>query len=136
MGVFLYDLIRATRRGRLALLRTAYALALLAALGGVYVNWFPGRLTAAGPFAPGPALRFGGVVPWLLFTCFGLMASSLVSLSGLSLFCSARARTVTGAVTATYGIAAAFYIVTALVVCAQVVNPFVLTAVVVLFPPD
>ena len=29
MGVFLYDLIRATRRGRLALLRTTYALVLL-----------------------------------------------------------------------------------------------------------
>src|SRR4029079_14412052 len=55
MGVFLYDLIRATRRGRLALLRAVYALIMLAALCGVYVRWFPGRFTVAGLFEPGPA---------------------------------------------------------------------------------
>jgi len=41
MAVFFYDLLRTTRRGRVALLRTLYALALLAALYGGYARWFP-----------------------------------------------------------------------------------------------
>src|SRR5215213_268945 len=44
MFVFLYDLVRTTRRGRAAVLRTAYALALLVALGGLFSRWFPGAL--------------------------------------------------------------------------------------------
>jgi ABC-type transport system involved in multi-copper enzyme maturation permease subunit len=56
MGVFVHDLRRTTRRGRVALLRGAYGLTLLVALAGVYVSWFPGRLTLAGLFAPGPEL--------------------------------------------------------------------------------
>src|SRR5437763_12271411 len=44
MAVFFYDLLRTTRRGRVILLRTVYALALLVALGGVFLRWFPGRL--------------------------------------------------------------------------------------------
>ena len=40
MAVFLYDLLRTSRRGRVALFRTLYALALLAALYSVYARWF------------------------------------------------------------------------------------------------
>src|SRR4051812_9475335 len=40
MAVFFYDLLRTTRRGRVALLRVIYALALLAALYSVYARWF------------------------------------------------------------------------------------------------
>src|SRR5207248_3992660 len=41
MAVFFYDLLRTTRRGRVALIRSIYALALLAALYSVYAEWFP-----------------------------------------------------------------------------------------------
>jgi ABC-type transport system involved in multi-copper enzyme maturation permease subunit len=41
MAVFFYDLLRTTRRGRLALLRSAYALILLVALYSLYAQWFP-----------------------------------------------------------------------------------------------
>ena len=41
MDVFIYDLLRTTRRGRVALVRTVYALALLAALYSLYARWFP-----------------------------------------------------------------------------------------------
>src|SRR4051812_37215347 len=51
MSVFRHDLVRTTRRGRAALLRTAYALALLAALGGLFVRWFPGGLAPDRLFA-------------------------------------------------------------------------------------
>lgn len=44
MTVFRYDLVRTTRRGRAAVLRAAYGLALLVALGGVFARWFPGSL--------------------------------------------------------------------------------------------
>jgi ABC-type transport system involved in multi-copper enzyme maturation permease subunit len=56
MAVFFYDLLRTTRRGRVALMRTAYGLALLVALGSVFLRWFPGRLTVADAFAPGEPL--------------------------------------------------------------------------------
>jgi ABC-type transport system involved in multi-copper enzyme maturation permease subunit len=52
MTVFLYDLIQTTRRGRVAALRTGYALALLVALGGAFVARFPGSLAADRLFAP------------------------------------------------------------------------------------
>jgi ABC-type transport system involved in multi-copper enzyme maturation permease subunit len=45
MGVFLYDLRRATRSGRPALLRVGYALILLAALGGLFARRFPAAST-------------------------------------------------------------------------------------------
>jgi ABC-type transport system involved in multi-copper enzyme maturation permease subunit len=41
MAVFFYDLLRTTRRGHAVVLRTAYALVLLAALGWSYVQWLP-----------------------------------------------------------------------------------------------
>src|SRR4051812_45719234 len=44
MTVFFLDLLRTARRGRPALLRALYALALLAALGGLFVRSFPGAL--------------------------------------------------------------------------------------------
>src|SRR4051794_36694525 len=48
MGVFLYDLRRTPRRGRPALIRATYGLALLVALGGIYVSWTgPVRTMAA-----------------------------------------------------------------------------------------
>ncbi|HEY1381141.1 MAG TPA: ABC transporter permease [Gemmataceae bacterium] len=63
MSVFRYDLVRTARRGRSALVRTAYALALLVALGGLFVRWFPGglapdRLFADATLAPGATGRF------------------------------------------------------------------------------
>jgi ABC-type transport system involved in multi-copper enzyme maturation permease subunit len=51
MSVFRYDLVRTTRRGRASLLRTVYALALLVALGGLFVRWFPGSLAPDRLFA-------------------------------------------------------------------------------------
>src|SRR5690242_8570552 len=44
MTVFLLDLRRTARRGRPAALRAVYALALLAALGGLFVRSFPAAL--------------------------------------------------------------------------------------------
>jgi ABC-type transport system involved in multi-copper enzyme maturation permease subunit len=63
MSVFRYDLVRTTRRGRAAVLRTAYALALLVALGGAYVKCFPGglapdRLLTSTIGTPGESARF------------------------------------------------------------------------------
>jgi ABC-type transport system involved in multi-copper enzyme maturation permease subunit len=52
MTTFLYDLIRTTRRGRTAALRTAYAVVLLVALGGAFVARFPGSLAPDRFFAP------------------------------------------------------------------------------------
>src|SRR5262249_11370707 len=55
MEVFLFDLLRTTRRGRPAFLRGLYGLVLLAALGGVFLRWFgPGQLAPGRLFAPGP----------------------------------------------------------------------------------
>jgi ABC-type transport system involved in multi-copper enzyme maturation permease subunit len=57
MEVFLFDLLRTTRRGRLVLVRGGYALALLAAIGNVFVDWFGWSQLALGQwFTPGPAV--------------------------------------------------------------------------------
>jgi ABC-type transport system involved in multi-copper enzyme maturation permease subunit len=52
--LFFYELIRLARRGRSTLLRTCYALALLAGLYLVYTSRFPQHDLLARPFAPGP----------------------------------------------------------------------------------
>src|SRR6478672_4556107 len=52
MGVFVTDLRRTTRRGRPALLRAAYGLALLAALGGLFARQFPAGLSMEPPVVP------------------------------------------------------------------------------------
>ncbi len=57
MSVFWYDLIRTTRRGRAAALRTAYAIVLLVVLGGAFVHQFPGSLSLERLFAPVTADR-------------------------------------------------------------------------------
>jgi ABC-type transport system involved in multi-copper enzyme maturation permease subunit len=60
MAVFLFDLLRTTRRGRLALVRGLYGLALLAALGAVFLRWFGLDSLAAGRlFAAESALGTG-----------------------------------------------------------------------------
>ena len=57
MEVFLFDLLRTTRRGRLVLVRGGYALALLAAVGNVFARWFGWDQLAPGRwFTPGPAV--------------------------------------------------------------------------------
>ncbi len=45
MAVFFYDLLRGSRRGRLAALRAGYALALLIALASLFARRFPGALS-------------------------------------------------------------------------------------------
>jgi ABC-type transport system involved in multi-copper enzyme maturation permease subunit len=52
MDVFWYDLIRTTRRGHTAALRTAYVVVLFVALGGAFVARFPGSLAANRLFVP------------------------------------------------------------------------------------
>jgi ABC-type Na+ efflux pump permease subunit len=58
MSVFIADWRRTTRRGRPALLRAGYAVALLVGLGGVFVHWFgikhlaPGQLFVTGSDLP------------------------------------------------------------------------------------
>src|SRR3954470_23033174 len=57
MIVFWYELLRTSRRGRPALVRGLYALALLSALGTVFVRWFgPGPLALDQVLAIGPRL--------------------------------------------------------------------------------
>src|SRR5436305_10531815 len=48
MAVFFYDLLRTTRRGRIALLRIVYAAALLVALANLHAQWFPDGRVAGG----------------------------------------------------------------------------------------
>jgi ABC-type transport system involved in multi-copper enzyme maturation permease subunit len=58
MGVFLYELRRTTRRGRPALIRSAYGVVLLFALGSVFLSWFgPARLMSAQLSTPWPEVR-------------------------------------------------------------------------------
>jgi ABC-type transport system involved in multi-copper enzyme maturation permease subunit len=58
MAVFFYDLLRTTRRGRVALFRTLYALALLAALYSVYARWFSRDKAAMDALPPSAMARF------------------------------------------------------------------------------
>jgi ABC-type transport system involved in multi-copper enzyme maturation permease subunit len=195
MGVFLFDLRRTTRRGRLALIRGGYGLALLVALGGT----FPGPSSGFGPadlarlaeqftaaflvvqlgavflltpaYAAGAVaeerqrrtlddllvtdlssgaivlgklaarwlhvaaalftglpvlslmLCWGGVDPLRLAAGFIVAALTALSLAALGLFYSVRARTVSGAVAATYLAAALFCTFTSCVPLAWLVNP-------------
>jgi ABC-type transport system involved in multi-copper enzyme maturation permease subunit len=59
MAVFFYDLLRTTRRGRVVLLRTIYALVLLIALHKLHQNWSLESLVVVGPMQSATGLEFG-----------------------------------------------------------------------------
>jgi ABC-type transport system involved in multi-copper enzyme maturation permease subunit len=54
MGVFYYDLLRLSRRGRMVLLRAVYGVVLLLALGAVFVTAFPDQLGFTSGFSRQP----------------------------------------------------------------------------------
>lgn len=58
MAVFFYDLLRSTRRGRVALLRSVYALVLFLALYSLYARWFPQGVPATGRVSASEMARF------------------------------------------------------------------------------
>jgi ABC-type transport system involved in multi-copper enzyme maturation permease subunit len=58
MAVFFYDLLRTSRRGHVALLRTVYALALLIALYSVYARWFSRDKAAMEALPPSAMAKF------------------------------------------------------------------------------
>jgi ABC-type transport system involved in multi-copper enzyme maturation permease subunit len=204
MAVFFYDLLRTTRRGRIALLRIVYAVALLVALANLHAHWFPAYSEARGDAVPiarmakfaeeftgrflfvqmgamlllTPALAagaiveerqrgtlsllltthltplqivvgklasravylfgvlltglpvlallplWGGVAPELVLTGFAVTGAGVISLSAVSLWCSARASTVRGAVLGSYAVAALICLFPPVCVC---LNPFIAT---------
>jgi ABC-type transport system involved in multi-copper enzyme maturation permease subunit len=206
MAVFFYDLLRTSRRGRLALLRSCYALVMLAALATLHARWFsdtPARgrirpdataemarfaeqfagsflfiqmgavllLTPAlaagaiveerqrgtlallltthltprqivlGKFASRAVYMFGvlltglpvlallplwgGVAPELILTGFGMTVAGVLSLSAVSVWCSAGAESGRGAVLGAYVVAGVSCLFPPLCIC---LNPFVAMA--------
>src|SRR5262245_33527447 len=67
MAVFFYDLLCTSRRGRVVLLRSVYAVALLVALYCLYLNWLPEGGSAARIVPPSVLAKFAEeFVRWFL----------------------------------------------------------------------